>query len=66
MCPLTTEKRNRKSKKLFFLPTVSLPESLYYKCKIYSSSFPLPSPLFILSAALHLLIQKAKYVLPAL
>lgn len=68
MRPLTAEKRNRKSKKLFFFPTLSSPESLHYKCKIYSPSFPLPAPLFIplLSAVLHLLIQRAKNVLCSL
>ena len=38
MCPLTTEKRNRESKKLFFFSTFHWPVSLNCKCIIYSLS----------------------------
>lgn len=47
MCSLTTEKRNRESKKLFFYSTFHWPVSLYYKCIIYSSSSLSDFSLFI-------------------
>lgn len=40
MCPLTAERRNRKSKEMFFFSTLARP-FLYYACVIYSSSTPL-------------------------
>lgn len=61
MYPLTTEKRNREQKKLFFFSTLTWPVSLYYKCIIYSSSLSVFSLFMSLSLVpiFHLLIGKA-------
>lgn len=48
MCPLTTKRRNRKGKEMFFF-TLAWP-FLYYACVIYSSSTPLFSVYLCFSA----------------